>query len=345
MSGAPMSHALAVDVGGTKLAAAVVSAAGEIVSQAQLPTPRSPDARVVADALLTVAAAALGGAQVAAIGVGCAGPLDPAGGTVSPVNIPAWREFPILKVLDELAPGRPAALGGDGHCMALAEHRYGGHRYAALLGMVVSTGVGGGLVFGGKVLTGPTGNAGHIGHIVVDQAGPPCPCGGRGCVEALASGPAIAAWAIAQGWRPSAPSGAGRSTPAGADAFAGAGTAASAGAGRVAATGMADARALAQSARAGDPIALRAFDRAGRALAAAVASAAALGDLDAVVIGGGVAQAGELLFEPLRRQLTEFAGMQFVRRVQVQPSRLGSAAGLLGAAALAFDRVAVGMDP
>ena len=171
--------------------------------------------------------------------------------------------------------------------------------------MVVSTGVGGGLVLGGKVYAGPTGNAGHIGHMCVDIEGVPCPCGGRGCVEAMASGPAMVLWAQRHGWSPS---------------------------GRTA-----DARALAGAARRGHPVAKQAFRRAGLALAAGVASAAALVDLDEVVVGGGVAAAGDLLFDPLREGVGELAGLAFVRRVRIRPSRLGREAGLLGAAALALD--------
>jgi glucokinase len=322
-----MSCVLAVDVGGSKLAAALVDTEGAILHRAQAPTPVGADSMVLADVLESVVRRVLDPVpleRVTGLGVGSAGPLDPLAGTVSPVNIPAWRGFPILKILAEVLPGRPAALAGDGHCMALGEYRFGGDgsisdagapaggevRAAggshpasrALLGMVVSTGVGGGFVFDGRMMTGPTGNAGHIGHIVVDLAGPICPCGSRGCVEVLASGPNIVRWALAQGW-----------------------------------VGPPDGRAVAASARAGDPLAKAAFERAATALAAGIVSATALVDLDDVVIGGGVAQAGDVLFVPLRAALAALAGLDFIRRVRVRPSVLGATAGLLGAAALAFD--------
>ncbi len=122
------------------------------------------------------------------IGVGSAGPLDPRRGTVSPVNIPAWREFPLVDTLGEVLPGRPVRLAGDAQCMALGEWwrglaEDGAARSRAMLGMVVSTGVGGGFVLDGVPYVGPTGNAGHIGHITVDPGGEPCPCGGVGCVH------------------------------------------------------------------------------------------------------------------------------------------------------------------
>jgi glucokinase len=302
---------LAVDVGGTKLAAAIVDPDGTIAVQGAVPTPAGPDTATVTAALHRVVRQVIGDrdpATLTAIGVGSAGPLDPAAGTVSPVNITAWRDFAILDALRPLLPGRPAVLGGDGHCMALGEHWRGGYPGRALLGMVVSTGVGGGLVIDGRVHPGGSGNAGHIGHIVVDMTGPPCPCGGRGCVEAIASGPAMVRWAAGQGWS--------------------------------AGERPADARTLAEDARAGVPIATAAFERGALALAAAVVSATALIELDDVVIGGGVAAARDLLFAPLRTAVAELAGLDFVRRVRIHPSSLGNDAGLLGAAALALEAAA-----
>jgi len=303
---------LAIDVGGTKLAAGVVTADGAILARAEVATPASADAAVLAAALTGVARQAAEGGptgRLAAIGIGSAGPVDPAAGTVSPVNIPAWRDYAIVDALRDVVPSRPAVLAGDGHCMALGEYWLGRYAARAMLGMVVSTGVGGGLVVDGRIYRGPSGNAGHIGHIVVDLDGPACPCGGRGCVEMFASGPAMVRWATAEGW-----------------------------------SGAGDARALARDAAAGDAVATRAFRRAAGALAAAVVSATALVDLDDVVIGGGVAAAGEVLFAPLRAAVGELAGLPFVRRVRLHASPLGRDAGLLGAAALAFDALADGQD-
>ncbi|WFE27228.1 ROK family protein [Solwaraspora sp. WMMD791] len=302
---------LAVDVGGTKLAAAVVEPDGRIAVRGAVPTPAGADAATVTAALHRVVHQVVDGrdpATLAGLGVGSAGPLDPAAGTVSPVNIVAWRDFGILDSLRSVLPGRPAVLAGDGHCMALGEHWRGGYPGRALLGMVVSTGVGGGLVIDGRIHPGSSGNAGHIGHIVVDMTGPPCPCGGRGCVEAIASGPAMVRWAVEQGWTPGQRPG--------------------------------DARTLAADARAGVPVAAAAFTRGATALAAAVVSATALIDLDDVVIGGGVAAAGDVLFAPLRAAAAELAGLDFVRRVRIHTSSLGNDAGLLGAAALALEAAA-----
>jgi glucokinase len=272
----------------------------------EIATPTSAGAATIAAAVLDVAGRVLAGAppgHLIGVGIGSAGPLDPIAGTVSPVNITVWRDFPLVASVRPVARGAPVTLAGDGICMALGEHWRGGHGGRNLLGIVVSTGVGGGLVIDGTAFQGPTGNAGHIGHTVVRLDGPDCPCGGRGCVEALSSGPAMAAWAVAHGWQP---------------------------------VGPPDGRGLAAAACTGDPIARQAFDRGARALAAGIASAAAMVDLDVVVIGGGVAAAGDVLFGPIRAALTDYAVLPFVRRVRIAASPLGRLAGLFGAAALAF---------
>ncbi|MFV2120513.1 ROK family protein, partial [Streptomyces sp. Act-28] len=199
----------ALDIGGTKIAGALVDPAGRLVARAQRPTP----VREPAEALMGAVTAVLdelsahpAWASLDRMGIACAGPVDTAAGTVSPVNIAGWRAFPLVERV-RTHPRMPAAvrpvLVGDAVAMTAAEHWLGAARGVDnALCMVVSTGVGGGLVLGGRLHTGPSGNAGHIGHISVDLDGDPCPCGSRGCVEGLASGTAIAARALAAGWTP-----------------------------------------------------------------------------------------------------------------------------------------------
>lgn len=293
---------LALDIGGTKLAVGLVDGSGALRHRAEAPTPHADAETIwtVAQALLVDALAAAGGA-VDSVGISSAGPIDVPAGTVSPINIVGWQHFPIVARTTELT-GATVRLGGDGLCMALGEQWRGaavGARF--LLGMVVSTGVGGGLVLDGAPCHGRTGNAGHVGHVVVEADGAPCTCGGHGCVETVAAGPWLARWAREHGWQ--APPDAG-------------------------------ARELADDARRGDPVALQAFGRGADALARMIASVGAVCDLDRVVIGGGVARAGELLFDPLRAALGHYAGLSFLRGLQVSPARLGGDAGLIGAAAL-----------
>jgi glucokinase len=292
---------LVLDIGGTKIAAGLVNAKGELLQRNQQPTPRSADPEEVwaaAERAIAEALAAAGGA-VSGAGISSAGPIDLINGTISPVNIGAWRGFPVRDRVAAAVPGVPVRLAGDGLCMALGEHWLGAGQGATfMLGMVVSTGIGGGLVLDGAPYDGRTGNAGHVGHVVVDQHGPPCNCGGRGCVEAIASGPHLVSWAREQGWN---------------------GT---------------DAKSLADAATAGDPIALRAFTRGADAIAAMIASVAAVCDLDLVVIGGGVAKSGPLLFDPLHAALRSYARLDFISGLRVVPAALGGDAGLVGAAAL-----------
>ncbi|GAA1907457.1 ROK family protein [Streptomyces sodiiphilus] len=297
----------AVDIGGTKTAAALVGRGGEILERVQRPTPaREPAERVlgtVTDAVAELAAGPLW-PRVTAVGIGSAGPVDARAGTVSPVNIPHWRDFPLVERVREATGGLPVTLVGDGAAIAAGEHWRGAARGRDnVLCMVVSTGVGGGLILDGRLRPGPTGNAGHIGHISVDLDGDRCPCGSRGCVERIASGTNIARWAREEGWR-----------PAGADRDAG-------------------AAGVARAARRGEPVPLAAFERSARALAAGIAATAALVEIEAVVIGGGVSLAGEVLFAPLRRALGEYATLPFVRGVEVLVAGLGTDAGLVGAAA------------
>src|SRR5262249_58300757 len=124
-------------------------------------------------------------------------------GVVSPLNIPAWRSFPLRARLRERFGAVPVRVHNDAICVVAGEHwRGAGRGRDNVLGMVVSTGVGGGLVLDGRLVQGASGNAGHIGHVVVDPAGPECTCGGHGCLEAIARGPALVAWAQSEGWRP-----------------------------------------------------------------------------------------------------------------------------------------------
>ncbi|MFD0144905.1 MULTISPECIES: ROK family protein [unclassified Streptomyces] len=298
----------ALDFGGTKIAGALVDGAGGILVRAQRPTPAREDGetvmRAVEAVLADLAASPLWDAAHT-VGIGSAGPVDASAGTVSPVNVPGWRGFPLVERVHRAAGGRPVTLVGDGVAMTAAEHWQGAARgHDNALCLVVSTGVGGGLVLGGRVHPGPTGNAGHIGHISVDLDGDPCACGGRGCVERIASGPQIARRALENGWRP------------GPD-------------------GDTSAAAVAAAAQAGESVAVASFERAARALAAGIAATATLVEIDIAVVGGGVAGAGDVLFAPLRRSLREYATLSFVRDLAVVPALTGTDAGLLGAAAAA----------
>ncbi|MFF7140480.1 ROK family protein [Streptomyces nodosus] len=299
----------ALDIGGTKIAGGLVDGHGRILLRAQRPTPAQEDGDTVMgtveDVMAELASSPLW-ERTGAVGIGSAGPVDASAGTVSPVNVPGWRDYPLVGRVRAVTGGLPVELIGDGVAITAAEHWQGAARgHDNALCMVVSTGVGGGLVLGGRLHPGPTGNAGHIGHISVDLDGDPCPCGARGCVERLASGPNIARRALEGGWLP------------GPD-------------------GDTSAAAVAAAARAGDPVAVASFARAAQALAAGIAATATLVEIDIAVIGGGVGKAGEVLLAPLRKALADYATLSFVRNLEVAPAQMGTDAGLVGAAAAAL---------
>lgn len=317
---ASSARALGIDVGGTKLAAAVVAGDGRVLSRHQVPTPDTADGEAVFAAVCAAADTALRaaghgaaghdaaghdaalGPGVAGIGVATAGPVDTPAGTVSPVNIGAWRDFPLRDRLAERY-GLDVRMFGDGIAMVIAEHWLGAARGADnVLGMVVSTGVGGGLIQGGRVVLGAGGNAGHIGHMSVDPTGPDCACGGVGCLEAIASGTSLARWFAEQH-----------------------------GAGSAARPTAAD---VAAAARAGDRLALAAFERSAAAIGLAVAGVVTLLDLQRVVIGGGVARAFDLLAEPMGAAYRRYAALDYARRPRIVRAMLDGDVGVLGAAAV-----------
>jgi glucokinase len=301
---------LAIDIGGTKIAVALVAADGTVVAETISPTTSSADPEAVFAPAAVAIRSALDHYESAhelplRVGIGSAGPINAPAGTISPVNIAAWRDFPVSErvadvVLGQLRIPPRVGLAGDGHCFALGEHWLGaGRDVDSMVGLVLSTGVGGGAVLANRLFAGSTGNAVHLGHISVNAWGPRCVCGGHGCTEMYARGPALVAAARQRGWSGG------------------------------------DAQALTADARAGDEIAIAVIDAGMRALAAGIATTATELDVTTFVLGGGVSKAGEVIFGPLRRHLRDFAVLDYVTDLEVRPAILENA-GLLGAAALAF---------
>jgi glucokinase len=305
------SSALAIDVGGTKLAAAIIAQDGTLLTGEHVPTPRVDTADDLFRALEQLCRRVLEDARtpIVGIGVGCGGPMEYPAGRVSPLNIPIWHAFPLRERLVD-AFGRPCAVDNDAKALALGERWLGAGRGSDnMLGMVVSTGVGGGVILDGRLLHGQAGNAGHIGHIVVWPDGPACGCGARGCVEAVASGSGLVRrLALARA------------------------------AGEVTSLSeSATAVEIATAARGGDRLALELYRTAGEAVGRGIASAAALLDLELAVIGGSIAlRAWDLLGPSLESELRAAAQLDFTRGVRVVHAELGDSAGLYGAALLAF---------
>jgi glucokinase len=291
---------LAIDIGGTKIAAGLVDEDGELVHHAQLPTPDNDAEAIwaVVDSLVTEALAAAGG-HVRSVGIASAGPIDLPTGTISPINITAWQRFPIVERVSGLGMRR---CGWAATASAWRSANGGAARAAtrnSCSGWWSPLASAAGWCSTARLTTVAPATP-DVGHVVVEPDGAPH-VRGRGCVETIAAGPHMAQWAREQGW----------DAPA-----------------------EADAKELADAANAGDPVALRAFRRGAGAVAAMIASVGAVCDLDLVVVGGGVAKSGALLFDPLRQALAVHARLAFLRGLRVVPAELGGDAGLVGAAAL-----------
>lgn len=294
-------YALAVDVGGTKMEAALVSEDGTLVDGSRSrqatgreATPESFDAAVAA--IVQHALAALpADAELVGAGAGSAGPVDRPSGTIVPVNMPSARGYGLAAAVRREASavlGRdlPTVLGHDGGALALAESWRGATQDArASLSIVVSTGVGGGFVVNGAYIPGASGNAGHLGQIRRE---------GGLTLEEIASGPASVTWAQQQGW--------------------------------VGSTG----EDLARDSAAGDAIARAAIERSAKAVGEALADAATLVDLDMVAIGGGFSRVSDDYIELVQKALTASAVHEYSRRARVVRSGLGDEGPLIGAAAL-----------
>lgn len=300
--------ALAVDFGGTKVEAALVDAEGRLVdgSRHRRPTGRNatvPELEESVGGVVRAAFAALPeGGSIVGVGIGSAGPIDRRRGLVSPLNVPHWRDYPMREfvagVAAELGLDVPVTLEMDGVAITMAEHWVGAAQGVDnVMGMVISTGIGGGLIVDGRVITGPTGNAGHIGHVEVGDIAGEDTFGSRYALEAIASGPHTVAWARHQGF--------------------------------TGATG----EDLAAAYAAGDPVAREAIARTGTAVGHAIASATALLDLEVVAIGGGFSHSTPDLFDHMRAVI-ENHYFPFVRKVRIVPSALSSEGPLIGAAAL-----------
>jgi len=287
---------LAVDIGATKIAIALLDAKNQILERLQIPSNTD-------EPVWPILKAALINFSPDRIGIASAGPIDRLKGTISPVNIAQWRKFPIVDEVNALFPNAPIGLLGDCTAVALAESRLGaGIGATNMLGVVVSTGIGGGLVIDGKAFHGESGNAALFGHHSIDfNSGILCDCGRTGCLETFARGPKMVEYAKRLGWKSGE-----------------------------------DFIALAQSAREGNAHALEAIDKGTLALAVGITNVLNILDLHTVVIGGGVSFAGPIYWDPfLKHFKEERAHAGFLAEVNIYPAKLKADAGLIGAALFA----------
>lgn len=312
-----------VDLGGTNLRAAVVTAAGELAHRKAVPTPSGGGPEAVIEQMARLIAHVAMDANLpadAAVGVTAPGPLNPRTGIVHfTPNLPDWRDVPLRELL-AAATGRAVVIGNDGNCAALGEGKFGaGKGTNDLVYLALGTGVGGGVISGGHLLEGARGLGAELGHVVVALDGPRCSCGAIGCLEAFASG-----WAIGREGRLVGTTADGAAILREADG------------------GTVTAGIVAAAARNGDPAARAILDRAGRALGAAMGAFVNIFNPAMFVIGGGVATLGDLLLEPARAALPSHCFHASREGIQIVRSSLGDDTGLYGAAALALDLHAKG---
>jgi glucokinase len=308
-----MHHAIGIDFGGTTIKSGLVRD-GKILQHGTLIDTRecgSPEA--IIDAIVAVAAelcAAAVDGEVRALGIGLPGIIDSAGGIVHELtNVPGWDEVPLGAILSERT-GLPSKLENDVNAMAFGEWKYG----AALNGqhvvcITLGTGVGGGLILGGRLYRGAQLGAGEIGHMSLDYRGVPGPYGNFGALERYVGNQQIADRAAALYQAAGIEKTADQCTP----------------------------KELSGAAMAGDVIARALWEAVGTEVGVTLASVVWLLNPDTIVIGGGVAKAGELIFEPIRRTIRERTIDVFHRDLRVVPALLGNDAGIIGNAALGLD--------
>ena len=289
--------ALAIDIGGTKMAVGLVDRRGTLIDRESVRTDRDKNANDLFDSLAALITRQIQrgverhGSRIAVVGIGSAGPIEPDCASISPINIPAWQRFPLREAVVDVvaqAVGTPVPVHGDldAKAFALAEGWLGAARGVSnFIGMVVSTGIGGGIVLDGQMLDGASGNAGHIGHVIVDPDGHRCGCGARGCLEAEASGSAIQAITGRPATEPT----------------------------------------------------YEIMQRTGRLVGVAVASTCNLSDLKLAVVGGSVALGfGPTFFAAAQEVLDAECQLSFSRGARIVPARLGDQGPLIGASAVGW---------
>jgi glucokinase len=312
--------ALGIDLGGTKILTAVIGAQGKIVSRDQSVTPAEKGQDAVIHSILESVNRALHQAGIdpsdlIAVGVGAPGLSNPETGILftSP-NLPGWRDVPLREIVEKRL-NKKTFLINDANAAALGEFNFGAGKGARhFIYITVSTGIGGGIIIDGNIYSGSSGTAGEIGHMTIDNEGPLCNCGNRGCWEALASGKALADEAIRQiqgGARTSILGYAGHAIE------------------------KVTAEVIHRSAEEGDELANRLIARTGYYVGVGLANLINIFNPELIVIGGGLANMGERLLKPAFKEAEKRSFKESYRAVRFAPAALGKNSGVLGAAAFA----------
>ncbi len=307
---------VAVDLGGTLIRSALINEKGEMLARAQRETLAQEGPEAVIGGIEASIRDVARGSE--AISIAAPGPLDPWKGIVHQApNLPGWREVPLADILHR-AFKVPVYLNNDANLAALGEHRFGaGQGVNDLIYLTISTGIGGGIISQGKLLLGAKGLAAEVGHMILEPEGPPCGCGGRGHLEALAAGPAIARRAVEE-------------VEKGTETFIT----------RLVKGELSKvtAKVVAQAAQEGDPLANSIFKEAGFYIGLGIANLLHILNPQLVILGGGVSKAGDLLFDPVRATVKARTMVSYQERLKIVPAALGADVGLLGGAAFVLKR-------
>ncbi|AJZ85315.1 MULTISPECIES: ROK family glucokinase [Streptomyces] len=310
-----MGLTIGVDIGGTKIAAGVVDEEGSILETSQVSTPQTPEGVVdaIADAVRIVSE----GHEIEAVGIGAAGYVDDKRATVLFAPNINWRHE-ALKDKVEQRVGLPVVVENDANAAAWGEYRFGaGVGHDDVVCITLGTGLGGGIIIGGKLHRGRFGVAAEFGHIRVVPDGLLCGCGSQGCWEQYASGRALVRYARQRA----------AATPENATVLLGLGDGTAEGI---------EGKHISDAARQGDPVAIDSFRELARWAGAGLADLASLFDPSAFIVGGGVSDEGDLVLEPIRKSFRRWlVGNQWRPHAQVLAAQLGGKAGLVGAADLA----------
>lgn len=297
---------LAIDLGATKVAIGVINSAGQVISRENVSSKAQDLSELNNRVSLSVKNQMSKQSQsIDFIGIGSAGPIDPIKGMINPVNIPLWKDFQLIKFIQNITQIDQIALVGDASALTYAEFKLGAGRGSNnLLGVTVSTGIGGGLVLNGRFFPGNSGNAGYIGHSIVEVDGEKCACGVNGCVEAYSSGPNMIKFALSKGLKL-------RDNNSFAE--------------------------LAKLARENNEIANLAIQRGIKYLATGLLNATATLDLDRIVIGGGVLNASDVYLPRLQNYFSKkLIALGFAEDCTIVQTELQQDSGLIGAGLAGF---------
>ena len=304
----------AVDLGGTKVRALVADRSGRVLGDDIRPSGAAEGletvlARMVESLDAALARAGVEREQLTGLGIAAPGAVDVERGVVpNAPQLPGWQDVPLARLMEERV-GVPALLENDASAAALGEHRFGAGRGTRhMLYITVSTGLGGGIIIDGELYRGKSGAAGELGHVIIDINGPPCGCGARGCLEALASGTAIAGRGerlAESGDSPVLARLRGQEGPV-------------------------TAEMMKRAADMGDAASREAFREAGHYLGVALAGYVNIFDPEAIIVGGGCAQAGDLLMDQAQVTMESLAMNQPLKGVRLVVSELGEFSGAMG---------------